>query len=88
MVCDNNYTVQKVLQRLQTDQFDDSLDENEETDLQDEDLTHTCDAGVESSNSDTDSSEDEQDSATASVATLLLELLFLIILHLKICGRT
>ena len=88
MVCDNNYTVQKVLQRLQTYQFDDSLDENEETDLQDENLIPTCDAGVESSDINTDSSEDEQDSAAASVATLLLELLFLIILHLKICGRT
>ena len=34
----NNYSVQHVLQRLRTDQLDDSCDEEEETDLQDEDF--------------------------------------------------
>ena len=34
----NNYTVQQVLQRLQTDQLDDSCDENEETELQEKNL--------------------------------------------------
>ena len=38
MTCGNTYVVQQVLQRLQTDQFEDSCDENEETDVQDEDL--------------------------------------------------
>ena len=65
----NNYTVQQILQRLQIDQFDDSCDENKETELQDENLIPTRNAGVESSDSDTDSSEDEHDSAVASGAT-------------------
>ena len=34
----NNYAVQQVLQRLQTDQLDDSCDENEETELRDKNL--------------------------------------------------
>ena len=34
----NNYTVQQVLQRLQTDRLDDSCDENEETELQEKNL--------------------------------------------------
>ena len=34
----NNYTVQQVLQQLQTDQLDDSCDENEETELQEKNL--------------------------------------------------
>ena len=38
MTCGNNYIVQQVLQRLQTDQFDDSCDEDKETDVQDEDF--------------------------------------------------
>ena len=38
MPCGNNYIVQQVLQRLRTDQFDDSCDEDKETDVQDEDL--------------------------------------------------
>ena len=65
----NNYTIQQILQRLQTDQFDDSCDEDEETELQDENLIPTRNAGVESSDSDTDSSEDEHDSTAASGAT-------------------
>ena len=51
-------------------QFDDSCDEDEEIELQDENLIPTRNAGVESSDSDTDSSEDEHDSAAASGATL------------------
>ena len=65
----NNYTVQQILQRLQIDQIDDSCDGNEETELQDENLIPTRNAGVESSDSDTDSSEDKHDSASASGAT-------------------
>ena len=34
----NNYTVQQVLQRIQTDQLDDSCDENEKTELQEKNL--------------------------------------------------
>ena len=56
MACGNNYTVQQVLQQLRTNQFNDSCDEDEETDLQDENLVSTCNAGVESFDSDTDSS--------------------------------
>ena len=37
----NNYTVQQVLQRLRTDQLDDSCDEEEENELQDEDFVPT-----------------------------------------------
>ena len=47
----NNYTVQQVLQRLQTDQLDDSCDENEETELQDKEFVPNCCAGVESCDS-------------------------------------
>ena len=65
----NNYTVQQILQWLQTDQFDDSCDEDEETELQDENLIPTRNAEVESSDSDTGSSKDEHDSAAASGAT-------------------
>ena len=65
----NNYTVQQILQPLQTDQFDDFCDEDEETELQDENLISTRNAGVESSDSDADSSEDEHNSAAASDAT-------------------
>ena len=63
----NNYTVQQVLQWLQTDQLDDSGDENEETKLQDKEFVPNCCAGVESCDSDTDSGEDEQRSATVSI---------------------
>ena len=63
----NNYTVQQVLQRLQTDQLDDSYDENEETELQDKDFVPNCCAGFESCDSDTDSGEDEQSSAALSI---------------------
>ena len=63
----NNYTVQQVLQRLQTDQLDDSCDENEETELQDKEFVPNCCAGVESCDSDTDSGEDEQSSAAVSI---------------------
>ena len=45
MACGNNYTVQQILQRLHTDQFDDTCDENEETELQDENLIPTRNAG-------------------------------------------
>ena len=54
---------------MQTDQFDDFCDEDEKTKLQDENIIPTRNAGVESSDSDTDSSEDEHDSAAASGAT-------------------
>ena len=64
---DNNYTVQQVLQRLQTDQLDDSCDENEETELQDNEFVPNCYAGVESCDSDTDSGEDEQSSAAVFI---------------------
>ena len=60
----NNYTVQQILQRLQTDQYNHSCDEDEKSDLQDKDLISTFNAGVESSDS-----EDEQDSAAVSVTT-------------------
>ena len=63
----NNYTVQQVLRRLQTDQLDDSWDENEETELQDKEFVPNCCAGVESCDSDTDSREDEQSSAAVSI---------------------
>ena len=65
----NNYTVQQILQRLQTYQFDDFCDKDEETELQDENLIPTRNAGVESSDSDTDCSEEEHDSTAASGAT-------------------
>ena len=54
---------------MKTDQFDDSCNDDEETKLQNENFIPTRNAGVESSNSDTDSSEDEHDSAAASGAT-------------------
>ena len=54
----NNYSVQQVLQRLKTDQLDDSCDEEEENDLQDEDFIPTYVAAGELSDSDTDSDED------------------------------
>ena len=63
----NNYTVQQVLQRLQTDQLDDSCDENEETELQDKEFVSNCCGGAESCDSDTYSSEDEQSSAAVSI---------------------
>ena len=63
----NNYTVQQVLQRLQTDQLDDSCDENEKTELQDKEFVCNCYAGVKSCDSDTDSGEDDQSSAAASI---------------------
>ena len=63
----NIYTVQQVLQRLQTDQLDDSCDENEETELQDKEFVPNCCAGAESCDSDTDSGEDEQSSAAVSI---------------------
>ena len=49
--------------------FDNSCDEDEETELQDKNLIPTRNAGVESSDSDTSSSEDEHDSAAVSGAT-------------------
>ena len=63
----NNYTVQQVLQRVQTDRLDDSCDEDEETELQDNKFVSTCCTGVESCDSDTDSGEDEQSSAAVSI---------------------
>ena len=41
-----NYTVECVLQRLQTDQLDDSCDENEQTELQDKKFVSNCCASV------------------------------------------
>ena len=67
MNCGNNHTVQQVLQRLQTDHFDDCCDENEETELQDKEFVPNCCAGVKSCDSDTDSGEDEQSSAAVSI---------------------
>ena len=42
----NNYTVQQVLQRLQTDQLDDFCDEIEETEFQDKEFVSNCCSGV------------------------------------------
>ena len=63
----NNYTLQQVLQWLQTDQLDDSCDENEETELQDKEFVPNCCAGIKSCDSDTDSSKDKQSSAAVSI---------------------
>ena len=63
----NSYTVQQVLQRLQTDQLDDSCDKNEETELQDKEFVPNCCAGVESCDNDTGRGEDEQSSAAVSM---------------------
>ena len=60
----NNYTVQQVLQRLRTDQLDDSCDEEEENELQDEDFIPTYVAAGELSDSD------EDIPASSSTATL------------------
>ena len=54
----NNYSVQQVLQRLRTDQLDDSYDEEEENKLQDENFIPTYVAAGELSDSDTHSNED------------------------------
>ena len=59
--------VQQVFQRLQTDQLDDSCDENKETELQNEEFTPNCNAGIESSFSDTDSGKDEQSFGAVSI---------------------
>ena len=48
----NNYSVQQVLQRLRTDQLDNSCDEKEENELQDEDFIPTYVAAGELSDSD------------------------------------
>ena len=64
----NNYSVQQVLQRLQTDQLADLCDEEEENELQDEDSIPTYVAAGELSDSDTDSDEDI--SASSFTATL------------------
>ena len=61
----NNYTVQQVLQRLQTDQLNDSCDENEETELQGKEFVRNC-AGVESCDSDNASGKEGQSSAAVS----------------------
>ena len=62
----NNYAVQQVLQRLRTDELDDSCDKNKEKELQDEFIPNFY-AGVESCDSDTDSGEEEQSSAAVSI---------------------
>ena len=64
----NSYFVQQVLQRLRTDQLDDSCDEEEENELQDEDFIPTYVAAGELSDSDTDS--DEGIPASSFTATL------------------
>ena len=64
----NNYSVQQVLQRLRTDQLDDSCDEEEANELQDEDFIPTYLATDEISDSDTDSDKD----IPASSATAIL----------------
>ena len=64
----NNYSVQQVLQRLRTDQIDDSCHEKEENDLQDKDFIPTNVAAGELSDSDTDSDEDVL--ASSSTAAL------------------
>ena len=63
----NSYAVQQVLQLLQTDQVDYSVDENKQTKLQDEEFIPNCYARVESCDSDTGSGEDEQSSAAVSI---------------------
>ena len=66
----NNYSLQQVLQRLRTDQLDDSCDEEEENKLQDEDFIPTYVAAGELSDSDTDSDEDIlASSSTAALDT-------------------
>ena len=66
----NNYSEQQVLQRLRTDQLDDSCDEEEEIDLQDEDFIPTCVAAGELSDSNTNSGEDiPASSSTAALYT-------------------
>ena len=64
----NYYSVQQVLQLLQTDQLDDSCDEEEENELQDEDFISTYVAADELSDSDTDN--DKETPASSSTATL------------------
>ena len=63
----NNYTVQQVLQRLRTDQLDDSYDEEEENELQDEDFIPTYVAAGELSDSDEDI---QASSSTTTLDTL------------------
>ena len=64
----NNYSVHQVLQRLRTDQLDDSCDEEKKNELQDKDFIPTYVAACELSDSDTDSDEDIP--ASSSTATL------------------
>ena len=64
----NNYAMQQVLQRLRTDQLDNSCNEEEENELLDEDFIPTYVAADELSDSDTDSDEDIP--ASPSTATL------------------
>ena len=63
-----NYSMQQVLQRLRTDQLDDSFDEEEGNELQDEYFIPTNVAAGELSDSDTNSNEDIP--ASSSNATL------------------
>ena len=66
----NNYSVQQVLQRLQTDQLDDLWDKEEENEVQDNDFFPTYVPAGELSDSDTDSDEDNPtSSSTASLDT-------------------
>ena len=70
MACGNNCYVQQVLQRLRTDQLDDSCDEEEENELQDEDFIPTYVAVGELSDIDTDCDEDiPASSSTAALDT-------------------
>ena len=64
----NNYSVQQVLQRLRTDQLDDSCHEKEKNDMQDEDFIPSNVAAGELSDSDTGSDEDVL--ASSSTAAL------------------
>jgi len=62
----NNYSVQQMLQRLRTDQLDDSYDEKKENELQN-DFIPTYFAACELSDSDTDSNEDIPASSSTAI---------------------
>ena len=72
--------MQQVHQQLSINHFDDLCDEDEETKQQDKKLISTCNAGVDTCDSDTDGSKNKQDSAVASVSCER------VIFHLKTLG--
>ena len=63
----NNYSMQQVLQRLRTDQLDDSCEEEEQNELQDEDFIPTYVATGELPNSDAESDEDIPASSSTAI---------------------